>query len=213
MEQEAREERIEEAKPAAEEVERVEPEAQVEEPDAEAAVAALQEALEAAQAEAARNLEGWQRAQATYENYRRRMQGEQQRMREEASARIARQLLPILDDLERAFANLPTELKEHGWPQGIRLVYQKLLRLLELEKVRPMEVKPGDPFDPLYHEAVLYQEMPGFEEGQIVAVARKGYLQGERVLRPAQVMVAKAPAAAPSQEEGEEAGATMAEAA
>ncbi len=211
MEQEAREEQME-AEKHEEEMERAEAEAREEAASAEEQVAALEEALEAAQAEAARNLEGWQRAQATYENYRRRMQGEQQRMREEASARIARQLLPILDDLERAFANLPPELKEHGWPQGIRLVYQKIVRLLELERVRPMEVKPGDPFDPLYHEAVLYQEMPGFEEGQIVAVARKGYLQGERVLRPAQVMVAKAPAVPPEEAE-EEQGTTMAEAA
>ncbi len=183
------------------------------ETSAEEALAALQEALEAAQAEAARNLEGWQRAQATYENYRRRMQGEQQRMREEASARIVRQLLPILDDLERAFASLPAELKEHGWPQGIRMVYQKLLRLLELEQVHPMEVKPGDPFDPLYHEAVLYQEVPGFEDGQIVAVARKGYLQGERVLRPAQVMVAKAPVVSSAEGEERKGNVAMAEAA
>ncbi len=173
----------------------------------EEAIAALQEALEAARAEAARNLEGWQRAQATYENYRRRMQHERRRMEEEASARISGQLLPIIDDIERAFASLSSELSHHPWPQGIRLVYQKLLRLLEMESVRPMEVKPGDAFDPLYHEAVLYQVMPGFEEGQVIAVARKGYLQGDRVLRPAQVIVARAAA------EGGEEQEPMAEAA
>ncbi len=211
MEEEKREREDEEITPGAEEARPEAPPA--DEAEDEAQLDALQEALEAARAEAARNLEGWQRAQATYENYRRRMQGEQQRMREEASARILRQLLPIIDDLERAFASLPAELEGHGWAQGIRLVHQKLLRLLEREQVRPMSVEPGDPFDPLYHEAVLYQTMPGFEEGQIIAVARKGYLQGERVLRPAQVMVAKAAAVETAAGEGRKDDAAIAEAA
>ena len=111
-------------------------------------------------------------------------------------------LLPVLDDFERAFANLPATLQDEPWIGGVRLIEQKLRHTLTLEGVEPIVVQPGDLFDPFYHQAVLQQAVPGYEEGQIIAEVQRGYRLGERIVRPAQVVVAKgleeeaAPAAA-----------------
>ncbi len=154
----------------------------------------VEELLAEAEARAAQNLDGWQRAQAALENYRKRVRAEQEEWLASANAALLTRLLPILDDFERALANMPEEFAGHSWPDGLTLVKQKLLRLLEVEGVTAIETQPGQSFDPFYHEAILYQETPGFEDGQIVAQSQPGYQQGRRVLRPALVMVSKAPA-------------------
>ncbi|MCD6344247.1 MAG: nucleotide exchange factor GrpE [Anaerolineae bacterium] len=169
-----------------------------------AEVARLQDALAEAEAQAAQNLDGWQRAQAALENYRKRVRSEQEEWLGSANAELFVRLLPILDDFERALANVPEEFAGHSWLDGLTLVRQKFLRLLEVEGVAAIETQPGQPFDPFYHEAILYQEMPGFEDGQIVAQSQPGYQQGRRVLRPALVMVAKAPAPPQLQPEPED---------
>lgn len=156
-------------------------------------VAELEEELERLKAEAAKNLDGWQRAQASFQNYRRRAETEKEAWRVTANAALLARLLPILDDFERAFNNIPEALKGNKWLDGVRLVKQKIQHLLRTENVEPIEVEAGDEFDPNYHEAVLSQPVEGFEEGQIVAEAQRGYMQGERVLRPARVVVAAAP--------------------
>ena len=168
-----------------------------------AEVARLREALAEAEAQAAQNLDGWQRAQASLENYRKRVRAEQEEWLASANAALLTRLLPILDDFERALANVPEEFAEHSWLDGLVLVKQKFLRLLEVEGVTAIETQPGQSFDPFCHEAILYQEMPGFEDGQIVAQSQPGYRQGQRVLRPALVMVAKAPATPQLQPEPE----------
>ncbi len=155
---------------------------------------AEEELLAEAEARAAQNLDGWQRAQAALENYRKRVRTEREEWLVSANAELLARLLPILDDLERALANMPEEFAGHSWPDGLTLVKQKFLRLLEVEGVTVIEAQPGQSFDPFYHEAILYQETPGFEDGQIVAQSQPGYQQGRRVLRPALVMVSKAPA-------------------
>ncbi len=155
---------------------------------------AEEELLAEAEARAAQNLDGWQRAQAALENYRKRVRAEQEEWLASANAALLTRLLPILDDFERALANVPEEFAGHSWPDGLTLVKQKLLRLLEVEGVTAIETQPGQSFDPFYHEAILYQETSGFEDGQIVAQSQPGYQQGRRVLRPALVMVSKAPA-------------------
>lgn len=157
------------------------------------------------EAEAAKNLDGWQRAQASFQNYRRRTETEKEEWRVVANAALLSRLLPILDDFERAFNNVPASLEGHRWLDGVRLVKQKLHHLLRMENVEPIEVEPGDEFDPQYHEAVLTQPVEEFEEGQIVAEAQRGYMQGERVLRPARVVVAAPiPQAEEPEEEAEE---------
>jgi len=159
-------------------------------------VARLTEALEAAEAQAAQNLAGWQRAQALYENYRKRTEAERVEWTANANVILLARLLPVLDDFERAFTNLPAALQDEPWINGVRLIEQKLRHILALEGVEPIAVHPGDLFDPYYHEAVLHQEMPGFAEGQIIAEVQRGCRQGERLVRPAQVVVAKAAAQA-----------------
>jgi molecular chaperone GrpE len=93
------------------------------------------------------------------------------------------------------------------------MIKQKLENLLDLEDVTPIEVEPGDLFDPNYHEAVLRQEVEGFDEDEIVTEVQRGYLQGERVLRPTRVVIAKAPTETGSEQaaEAEEQAADTAE--
>lgn len=151
----------------------------------------LQTKLDEAERKAAEYLDGWQRSQASFANFRKRSEAEQESWRVTANAALLTRLLPVVDDFERAFEVMPEELKDNPWLNGMRLIYRKLQSVLEVECVQPIALEPGDAFDPMYHQAVLYQEVPGFEEGQIVAQVEKGYILGERVLRPAAVVVAK----------------------
>lgn len=158
-------------------------------------LAQLQTALAEAEQRAAAHLDGWQRAQASLANYRKRVEADREELEAMATANLVARLLPALDDFERAFANLPEELRQSSWLEGMQLIEMKVRRVLETEGVQPIAVTPGETFDPFYHQAILYQEAEGFEEGQIVLEAQRGYLLHERVLRPAVVVVAKAPAA------------------
>ena len=151
--------------------------------------AAMQELLETAQREAAENLDGWQRAKAEFINYKKRMEREQIRLYEDASARVTRQILDALDDLDRALANRPQEGDGAEWAAGIDLIQRKLHNILANEGVTPMETD-GQMFDPNFHEAIAQEESPDHESGQIIEVIKKGYLIGDRVLRPATVRVA-----------------------
>ena len=153
----------------------------------------LQAELEKAQAQAAEYLDGWQRAQAEFSNYKKRQDSERVQMMVLAGAALLRRLLPVVDDFDRALASMPAESNQSGWAQGILLIKQKLDGLLESEGVKPIETQ-GKTFDPLYHEAVTYEEAGGYAEGQIISEAQRGYILGERVLRPALVRVAKGPA-------------------
>jgi len=165
-------------------------------------IAQLKAALEAAEGQSAQNFAGWQRAQATHDNYRKRIEAERVEWTTNANLILLARLLPVLDDFERAFANLPAALQDEPWISGVRLIEQKLRHILTLEGVEPIVIQPGDLFDPFYHQAVLQQAAPGYEEGQIIAEVQRGYRLGERIVRPAQVVVAKgleeetAPAAA-----------------
>lgn len=167
----------------------------------------LKSELEKAQAQAAEYLDGWQRAQAEFSNYRKRQEAERAQLIALANAGLLRKLLPVVDDFERAFATIPDGLNRLTWCEGILLIKHKLEAILESEGVKPI-VTEGQVFDPLYHEAITYEEAEGYEEGRIIGEVQRGYMLGERVLRPALVRVAKAPAqpetqAAPSNEKSE----------
>lgn len=154
-------------------------------------VEALKKALEEAQAQAQEYLEGWQRERAAFANYRKRVEAERAQFAAEVTALLIRKLLPILDDFERALQTLPDNLRHLTWVEGVTLIYRKLMLILEGEGVQPIPVRPGDPFDPMLHEAVLYEPAEGFEEGQIVEELQRGYKLGDRVLRPTLVKVAR----------------------
>lgn len=149
----------------------------------------LSQQLEDALIESAKNLDGWQRAQAEFSNYRKRVERDQIRMREDAAARVINQILPVIDDLTRALKDRPQKGEAAEWAAGIDLINRKLLSVLENEGVKPMQVE-GEMFDPNLHEAIAQVESPDHESGQIVEVLQEGYMIGERVLRAALVRVA-----------------------
>jgi molecular chaperone GrpE len=152
-------------------------------------ITALQQALQSAQDEAAVNLEGWQRAQAEFSNYKKRLEREQSQMRQDATGRITKSFLEVLDDLDRALLNKPAEGPGAEWSEGIDLVYRKMLTIMEKEGVTVMQMD-GQLFDPNLHEAISQEESPDHKSGEIIEVLQKGYLIGDRVLRPALVRVA-----------------------
>ncbi|HEY67224.1 MAG TPA: nucleotide exchange factor GrpE [Thermoflexia bacterium] len=162
----------------------------------------LREELEKAKAQAAEYLDGWQRTQAEFSNYKKRQEAERAQVTALANATLLRKLLPIVDDFERALATLPAGLSQLTWCEGVFLIKHKLDAILESEGVKPIETE-GQTFDPRYHEAVTHEEVSGYEDGQIIGEVQRGYTLGEWVLRPALVRVAKAPAA-PEPEPSEE---------
>jgi molecular chaperone GrpE len=164
-----------------------------EEPEELSELEKLQKELEEARTQAAEYLDGWQRAQAEFSNYKKRQEAERAQVRAFANANLLRKLLPIVDDFERAATTLPPDLAQLTWCGGIFMIRHKLDGVLESEGVKPIETE-GQSFDPRYHEAVTHEEIPGYEEGQIISEVQRGYILDERVLRPALVRVAKAPA-------------------
>jgi len=159
------------------------------EPSAQADVEAepVEAQLDRARAEAQRLLANWQRAEADFANYKRRVEQERDEARRLANAALIINILPVLDDLERALASLNIQLNGLTWFDGIRLIYRKLQLVLESAGVSQIEAE-GQPFDPRFHEAVMYGEG---EEGKVVAEVQRGYLLHDRVLRPAMVVVGK----------------------
>lgn len=153
-------------------------------------VIALQERLAEVEAKAAENLDGWQRAQAEFANYKKRLAREQEQQTAEVRGRVFKRYLEIVDDLELALKNAPEENPGADWAKGVELIYKKLLTYLESEGLTRMHPL-GEPFDPNWHEAVAQEESPDHESGTVIEVLRPGYLLGERVLRPASVKVAK----------------------
>jgi molecular chaperone GrpE len=135
------------------------------------------------------------RLAADFENYKKRAARERQEYVQLANERLIAELLPILDDLERALS-AAEEHQEAQLEEGVRLVHRSLAALLERHGVEPIET--DGKFDPHVHEALLSQPSEA-EEGSVLDVVQKGYKLGERVVRPARVVVA----AAPAQEEPE----------
>lgn len=152
----------------------------------------LIEELEKAKAQAAEYLDGWQRAQAEFSNYKKRQEAERAQVATLTNAALLRNLLPIVDDFDRAIATLPVDLSRLTWCEGVFLIKHRLDAILESEGIKPIETE-GQAFDPRYHQAVTHEEVLGHEDGQIVGEVQRGYMLGERVLRPALVRVAKAP--------------------
>lgn len=154
---------------------------------------AVQTELATAQAEAADYKDRWLRAVAESQNIRRRAERERTELILGANERLLQRILPVLDDFDLAFAHVPADLGEQdqSWLNGFALIQRKLQSVLSSEGVVAIETA-GMTFDPTQHEAVTYEVAAGFTENQIIGEVRKGYLLGERVLRPAMVRVARA---------------------
>ena len=145
----------------------------------------LEEELAAEKQKAAEFLANWQRTQADFINYKRRTEEERAEFNSFANANLILGILPVLDDLERALEAIPARISKSEWAEGIRLVERKFQTILQGMGVIPM-ISIGETFDPNIHEALRQDSGP---EGIITEEFQKGYLMGEKVLRPAKVVV------------------------
>ena len=131
------------------------------------------------------------RVAADFDNYKKRAAREREEYVAHANERLLKELLPVLDDLERAL-DAVGQHEEATVEEGVRLVHRSLAALLEKNGVR--EISTEGMFDPHVHEALLSQPSEA-EEGSVIDVVQKGYTLGDRVVRPARVVIAAAPPA------------------
>lgn len=174
------EEEVKETQPAGAEM----PEAAEQAPDESEA---LKRQIEEAEAKASEFKDSWLRSQAEFQNYRKRVERDNELMRSTMKGDIVKKVLPVLDDLERALQNRPDD---DAWAGGIELIVRKLQTIIESEGVKRIEAK-GAAFDPNFHEAISHEPADGVESGFVIEVVQNGYMLGERVIRPAMVRVAQ----------------------
>ncbi len=148
--------------------------------------AELQERLAELERERDEYLNDLKRVAAEFDNYRKRVARDQESLVARAHERLVKQLLPVLDDLERALV-AADEHAEAKLEEGVQLVHRELVEALAKEGL--VEIETDGRFDPHVHEALLSQPSEA-EEGAVVDVLQKGYRLGDRVLRPARVVVA-----------------------
>ena len=155
------------------------------EPDDGAGEEAGAETLDELTAQAEQYLENWKRAEADLINFKKKTDQERQGVSAFANAMLVSSLLPILDDMERAFDSLDANLAGLTWVEGLKLVYRKLQSTLESQGLTVITTV-GERFDPTQHEAVMQAEG---EDGVVVGELQKGYRFHDRVIRPAMVKV------------------------
>jgi molecular chaperone GrpE len=158
--------------------------------------------LEKARAQAGEYLDGWKRAQADFENFRKRIERDAAETRIQSIGRAATRWFPILDDLDRALKKRTATDNWEQWAAGVEMIYRKGVAALEAEGISPFEAEAGSEFDPSLHEAVTMEPCPDKKDGEILGTIRCGYRLGDRVLRPAQVRVACRAESGPSQNNG-----------
>jgi len=172
------------------EAELTENELTAEELDSVVAPQPIQSDLENIQAQADEYLDGWQRARAEFANYKRRIEREQAEARDRIAGNTLVRFLGVMDDLERALKDRPSDGEAASWSEGIELIYRKLSALVIAEGVEEI-LAEGTSFDPVLHEALSHEESDDHAEGQVIEVVQRGFRMGDRVLRPALVRVAK----------------------
>ncbi len=150
----------------------------------------LEQQLNEEQKKSAEAMDNWRRTAAEFANYKRRVEKEKAEYSQYANSVLLAKLLDVMDGFDAAFKAIPENFRNEPWVEGIRLVEQKLRRVLESEGIKPIEAQ-GKEFDPNYHEAMFYEPTPGEPEGRVTGEFQRGYMLGERVLRPARVKVAK----------------------
>lgn len=133
------------------------------------------------------------RSVAELDNVRKRTRKDIDDARFDAQTRVLREMLPVIDNLERAISHASAAKDTTGILEGVRLVLRQFAQALERQNVHPVEAR-GKPFDPNEHEAVSQMESADAAPGTVMDVLQTGYRIGERLLRPALVVVAKAPA-------------------
>jgi molecular chaperone GrpE len=130
------------------------------------------------------------RAQADFQNSRKRLQAESDQRAQYANATLIKSLLPVIDNFERALAQDPAKSDAATILRGMQIVHDQWLNVLRQQLVQEIAPQPGEPFDPNLHEAIM-QAVSDLPEGSVVQTLQKGYALHDRTLRPAQVSVAK----------------------
>jgi molecular chaperone GrpE len=131
------------------------------------------------------------RKQAEFDNYRKRIERDRQSLSEAAAAGMIEELLPVIDDLDRALAAEAVGESAQAYRLGVELIYRQLGDILRKRGVRAIEALGAD-FDPHYHQAVSYEPADGRRDGEVIEEFQRGYMLGDRLLRPSMVKVAKA---------------------
>lgn len=150
----------------------------------------LKAALAKAQDENKANLDGWQRERAEFSNYKKRIDREAVQLSQTITGSVITKYLVILDDLELALKNRPTNGEGAAWANGIELIERKLIGILTAEGVEIINQNKVQ-FDPTIHEAISSEDCNDFACGEVIEVVRQGYKLGDRILRTAMVRVAR----------------------
>ena len=130
------------------------------------------------------------RKTAEFDNYRKRIDRERQSVSEAAAADLLGELLPLVDDLERALRADTGGEGTEAYRRGVELIHRQLMEILRKRGVRQIEAL-GTDFDPHYHQAVAHDAVEGRRDGEVIEEFRRGYMLGDRLLRPSMVKVAK----------------------
>ena len=170
---------------------------EVEPPDAPPEPPDLETKLATAEKEKKDNWDRYLRAAADLENLRKRQKREVEDAKFEAKTKVLKEMLPVVDNLERAIEHATTQAGTNPIVEGVQLVLRQFTTAFERLDVVPIEAA-NQPFDPNLHEAISQQESD-VAPGTVVQVLQRGYRSGDRLLRPALVVVAKAPAAKTSE--------------
>lgn len=152
-----------------------------------AEVEGLRKKLEEAAARTSEYKDSLLRLQAEFQNYRKRIERDNELTYVSLKGDIVKKILPVLDDLERALQN---RSEGDAWANGIELVARKFQSILENEGIKRIEAV-GTEFDPNFHEAISHEPADGVQSGHVIGVVQNGYMIGERVIRPALVRVAQ----------------------
>jgi molecular chaperone GrpE len=157
----------------------------------------VRQQLAAAQAEVEKNWDLYLRERAELENFRKRTQRDKEEFRIFTRKELLLEVLPVLDNLERALEHAGQGGEGQGLVAGVTMTVAQFRKVVEDLGARPM-VTVGTPFDPALHQAMAQQETAEQPSGTVISEYQKGYLLHDRLLRPALVVVAKAPAGEPA---------------
>src|SRR5215211_3810879 len=131
------------------------------------------------------------RAQADFQNSRKRLEAESDQRLQYANATLIKSLLPVIDNFERALAQDPDKADPRTILKGMQIVHDQWLKVLQQQQVQQIAPQPGEPFDPTKHEALMQQPSDKYPPNSVTQTLQKGYALHDRTLRPAQVAVSK----------------------
>ena len=129
------------------------------------------------------------RTAAEFDNFRKRVDRERRELSEFAAADVLTELLPIVDNFERAL-QAPAPAEADSFRAGVEMIHRQMLDLLRKRGVKPLDALGAD-FDPNFHQAVIHEPSADHRDGEVIAELQRGYMLGDRLLRPAMVKVAK----------------------